>query len=296
MFGFWVGRRIYLYRLSLTMELRTLENASLPQITAAFNESFSDYFIKLQFTSEGMATKMKGEGILQRYSVGAFDGGQLVGFILHGYDIVDGVKTVYNAGTGVIPAYRGKGLTTALYNYCIPLLNQEGIHSHLLEVIDNNHTAKKIYDAVGFETVRRLVAFRCTEPIQKTASCDIREIDSLPVADGFMSVRPAWQNSTASINRDKEGHALIGAFEKDTLAGYAAYVPATGRIKQVAVFPPHRGKRVGTALFQHMLQHSGNGQLLLTNVDEACQPAIQFLTALGFRKILGLYEMKMQVA
>lgn len=278
------------------MELRTLENASLPQITAAFNEAFSDYFIKLQFSTEGMAAKIKGEGILQRYSVGAFDGDQLVGFILHGYDVVDGVKTIYNAGTGVIPAYRGKGLTTALYRYSIPLLKREGIHSHLLEVIDNNHTAKKIYNAIGFETVRRLGAFRCTEPIHKTAPYDIRAIDSLPVADAFMSVKPAWQNTTASINRDKEGHALIGAFEENTLVGYAAFVPATGRIKQVAVLPPHRGKRIGTALFQHMLQHSGNGQLLLTNVDEAYQPAIHFLTALGFQKILGLYEMKMQVA
>ena len=81
MFGFWLGRRFYLYRLSLTMELRTLENASLPQITAAFNEAFSDYFIKLQVSTEGMAAKIKGEGILQRYSVGAFDGDQLVGLI-----------------------------------------------------------------------------------------------------------------------------------------------------------------------------------------------------------------------
>lgn len=278
------------------MEFRTLETASLPQITAAFNEAFSDYFIKLQFTNDGMAAKMKGEGIQQRYSVGAFDGDQLVGFILHGYDVVDGVKTIYNAGTGVIPAYRGKGLTTALYRYSIPLLKQEGIRAHLLEVIDNNHTAKKIYDAIGFETVRKLGAFRCTEPVQKTAPHDIREITNLPVADAFVSMKPAWQNSTASINRDRESHSLVGAFDKDVLVGYAAYVPPTGRIKQFAVLPSHRGKRIGTALFQHMLQHSGNQQLLITNVDEAYQPVIHFLTALGFQKILGLYEMRMQVA
>ena len=245
------GRLFLTY--SQVMEIRTLEQAPLSQITTAFNEAFSDYFIPLQFTNEGMATKMKGEGIEKSYSIGAFDGGRLVGFILHGFDTVGGVPTVYNAGTGVLPAYRGRGLTAALYRYCIPFLEAEGIRQHLLEVIDNNHHAKKIYETVGFQTVRKLAAFKCTSSVIADRSFDIRPLASLPPADpAFVSVQPAWQNSTASIHRDKESHQLLGVFREGELVGYAAYVPAAGRIKQCAVHTTYRRHKIGTALFHHM--------------------------------------------
>lgn len=276
------------------MELRTLAQTPLSQITTAFNEAFSDYSIPLLFTEAGMAQKLKGEGIAKNYSAGAFDGDRLVGFILHGYDVVNGVRMVYNAGTGVVPSFRGKGLTKAMYNYSIPLLQHEGIRTHLLEVIDNNHPAKKVYDAVGFQTVRKLGALRCTVPITAVVpSVEIRIIDALPSDGNFISLTPTWQNSTASIYRDLESHELFGAFHAGELVGYAAYVPAAGRIKQVAVETAHRRQKIGTALLQYMQQKSATGSLLLTNVEEGYEPGIQFLNALGFEKFLGLYEMKL---
>ena len=284
-------------RLLRVMQIRTLEQTPLSQITAAFNASFSDYFIPLQFSEEGMAVKMKGEGIDKKYSAGAFDGDRLVGFILHGYDSVDGMPTVYNAGTGVMPGYRGRGLTAALYRYSIPLLRRQGIRHHLLEVIDNNDYAKKIYDAVGFQTVRKLAAFKCTSPINAEQSFDIRQLTYLPTTDSaFVSMLPAWQNSTASIHRDKESHQLLGVFQEGELVGYAAYVPAAGRIKQCAVHKTYRRHKIGTALFHHMQQNSPTGSLLVTNVEEAYEPGTAFLHSLGFEKILGLYEMKMVVS
>ena len=64
------------------MEIRTLETASLLQITSTFNEAFGDYFIKLQFTEEGMAAKIKTEGIVLNHSIGAFAGEKPVGLVL----------------------------------------------------------------------------------------------------------------------------------------------------------------------------------------------------------------------
>ena len=274
------------------MELRTLSQTPLPQITAAFNQAFRDYFIPLQFTDEGMAAKMKGEGIKKEYSIGAFDGDQLVGFILHGYDEVAGVNTVYNAGTGVLPLFRGKGLTKAMYAYGIPLLKNKGVHTHLLEVIDNNHAAKKVYDAIGFQTVRKLGAYRCTQPLKTVAPIvDLKKMYNLPADTAFIAVAPSWQNSSASVNRDLENHELLGAFRDSELLGYATYVAATGRVKQCAVQASYRRQKIGTTLLQYIQQSTGN--LLFTNVDEAYEPGIQFLQSLGFERILGLYEMKM---
>ena len=109
------------------MEIKTLKDVSVAEIAAVFNEAFQDYFIPLAFTEVTMRAKMRSEGIDFAYSIGAFENDKLVGFILHGYDIIDGVKTIYNGGTGVIASHRGKGLTAAMYEYCIPLLLQQGI-------------------------------------------------------------------------------------------------------------------------------------------------------------------------
>jgi len=275
------------------MEIRTLKNCTLAQITVAFNEAFRDYLIRLQLTEEGMQTKMKGEGIVPELSIGAFESGELVGLILHAVAEMDGVQTAYNAGTGVVPAHRGKGLTKAMYRYAIPLLRQNGIRQHLLEVIEGNYTARKIYEAVGFLPVRNLSAFRSTEAISSSAPVVIESIDTLPAEATFLSMLPAWQNSSASINRDLENHHLIGAFDNDSLVGFAAYVPSAGRVKQCAVLPSHRRKKIGTALFQHMQQNSANGSLLLTNIDDNYIEGVSFLHALKFERLLRLCEMKM---
>ena len=278
------------------MEIKTLENTPVAVIASTFNEAFSDYFIRLQFTEESMAAKMKSEGILLRYSVGAFEGGQLVGFILNGYDMLNGVKTIYNAGTGVIPSYRGKRITTLLYEYAIHMLEREGVYSHLLEVIDNNHPAMHVYEEIGFKKGRKLLAFKNDSSIQGIASFQFKQLNDIPPeAIVFSNMEAAWQNSLASVERAKTGHQLLGAFDNEKLVGFAAYVPTTGRVKQLAVHPHHRRKGVGTTLLQFIQQNTGATQLVITNVDENYEPAIMFLRALGFQVFLSLYEMKLTV-
>ena len=278
------------------MQIRTLENTPLAEITAVFNEAFRNYFIRLEFTEEGMATKMKSEGIRRECSIGAFDDNRLVGFILHGYDIVDGIKTIYNAGTGVIAGYRGRGITKSLYQFAIPFLAEKGVRTHLLEVIDNNFPAMHVYEQVGFKKLRKLHAFKCQATIHTRQTYLLKELNEIPFeAAAFFEMNAAWQNSLASVQRDKAGHRFAGVFKNDSIIGFAAYVPATGRIKQLAVHTEYRRKGVGTALLHFIQQSSATGQLVVTNVDEGYQPAMKFLQALGFENFLSLYEMKLLV-
>lgn len=277
------------------MQIRTLESIALETITAAFNEAFRDYFIPLQFTPENIAMKLKVEGIRPAYSIGAFDGNKLVGFILHGYDIVDGVQTIYNGGTGVIPFCRGRGLTRKMYGYAIPLLKEAGICHHVLEVIDQNEPARKIYEALEFRIARKLAAFKGVPVVSGAPSVAIRTIEAIPLGTAFAGMVPSWQNATASVNRYRSAHQVIGAFVQEQLVGYAAFVPAAGRVKQFAVHADYRRQGIGTALFQHMMESSRDGSLLVTNIDVACTPAIAFLQRLRLQLFLRLYEMKLEV-
>lgn len=278
------------------MQIRTLENTSLAEITAVFNNAFQGYFVKLEFTEESMAAKIKSEGIRREFSIGAFDNNRLVGFILHGYDSVNEVKTVYNAGTGVIAAYRGQGITKALYQYAIPFLAEEGIRTHLLEVIDGNLPAMHIYEQIGFKKIRKLHAFKSQVPIQVRQTYAVEELRGIPSeAFIFPEMISAWQNSLSSVERAKEDHRLISVSENNLVIGFAAYVAANGRVKQLAVHPQYRRKGVGAALLQYIGQNSSAPQLVATNIDEAYEPCIQFLQALGFEKFLSLDEMKLVI-
>jgi len=278
------------------MTIRGLDHCSLEIITSTFNEAFSDYFIPLQFTAETMKAKMKAENILLPYSIGAFEGDRLVGFILHGYDSFDGEKIIYNAGTGVVPAFRGKGLTVDMYQYAIGHLQAEGIRSHVLEVIDTNQPAINVYCKMGFSIVRKLGAFRSSVsvPVNSLSTItQLNEIDDTVMV--FRDCRPAWQNSLASIRRDRTGHSFPGIYINGELVAYAVYVPSSGRVKQCAVHPHWRRKGLGSSLIGYMMDHNAKGELVFTNIDEEYTPGIQFLEALAFKKFLGLYEMEMKV-
>ncbi|HLL54454.1 MAG TPA: GNAT family N-acetyltransferase [Myxococcaceae bacterium] len=276
------------------MELRTLEDVSVAEIAATFNEAFTNYFVPLRFTEEGMAAKIRGEGIDLRRSVGAFNGGRLAGFILHGYDVLNGVPTLYNAGTGVLPAERGRGLTAALYRHAVPLQRAEGIRTHLLEVIDANALAIRVYEAIGFTRRRTLAGYRSTEPITAPAGLSVQPIASLPSAGTWHEVEPAWQNTAASVARDPGSHQFIGVEQDGILVGYAAYAPATGRVKLCAVHPAYRRRGIGRALFAY-LRARCPAEVTVTNVDTAATGVAAFLQAIGFRKMLGLYEMQLVV-
>lgn len=277
------------------MEIKTLEKTTIGEIASTFNEAFEGYFVPLVFTEESMATKIKSEGIQLHYSIGAFDNGKLVGFILHGYDEINGTKTIYNAGTGVIASHRGRRLTETMYHFAIPMLSKEGFHTHLLEVIENNFSAKHVYEKLGFRTIRKLRAFRGKPDVLSNSSYIIQSLEAIPEqAILFSDMMSAWQNSLASVARDQQAHDLIGAYINDELVGFAAYVAATGRIKQLAVHPAQRRKGIGSALLRFIQRTSKSEQLVATNVDEGYEPAVAFLKARGFEGFLGLYEMKLE--
>ena len=279
------------------MEIRTLEATSLKEITSAFNEAFADYVIKFGFTEEGMAIKIKSENIVLQYSVGAFEDDRLVAFILHGYDVLDNVKTIYNAGTGVIPSFRGKAIVAALYKFIIPQLAQAGIFSHVLEVIEGNVKAHKIYEKIGFTIVRNLVVFKGSFNAAPASTIIIKPIDQEQwhAAQAFMDFTPAWQNNSASIQRGFEGHQLIGAFVDNKITAYAAYFPATGRVRQFAVDKSYRRQGIGKALFSYMTETSKDHQLTVASIDETNEASMQFMKALRLEWTIRLFELKLLV-
>ena len=104
------------------MTFKSLEDISKEDIVATLNDAFSQYFVKINFTPTMLQEKFLEEDFNPKYSVGAFDGENLIGVILHGFRIINSEKWVYNMATGVRLSQRGKQLTKKMYQYVIPIL------------------------------------------------------------------------------------------------------------------------------------------------------------------------------
>jgi ribosomal protein S18 acetylase RimI-like enzyme len=276
------------------MEIKTLESLPLPSIAKTFNEAFSDYNIPISYTDENFENKILSEGIDLKYSPGAFVNGELVGFILHGLDKIKGQLKVFNAGTGVVPEYRGKRILDKLYDFMSPILAEKGYYHHQLEVLESNSKAEKIYVAKGFTRTRKVTAFKGVVAPVDNRNVSIKEVTTLnwPEAESFWNMQPTWQNYTQCILRAPSLHKIFVAEVDGTFAGYAVADSTNGRLKQFAVKGEFRRRGIGKALFTHAANEKG--EVSFINFDESDKQSLAFFESVGLKPIISLYEMEMQ--
>jgi ribosomal protein S18 acetylase RimI-like enzyme len=174
------------------MKIQTLKKIPLPYLAKVFNVAFADYMLPFNLSTADLEAKMTSENINLEYSVGVFIEAELVGFMLIGTDISDDKIIAYNAGTGVIPEFRGQQFTQKMYDFLFAHLKEKGITTHQLEVITENERAITAYKKIGFEQRRRLSCFKgAVIPAEKT-----RNTLSLPL---FFLKKIYWQRLEISI-------------------------------------------------------------------------------------------------
>lgn len=275
------------------MEIITLQAISLSSLVTTFNRAFSDYVINFNYTDENFRKKIISENIIAEYSVGAFADGELVAFILHGLDEVDGQKRVFNAGTGVIPEYRGQRIVQKLYNYILPILKNKGYRHHQLEVLDGNDKAEKIYANAGFEHYRRVLAYNGIVEPYNSDGIHLKVVSSIDwnMARTFCDTEPTWQNSLSAIQRTIDNHEIVAAYKNRVFVGFAIYDSATGRLKQFGVKKEERRKGIGKTLFAFVSRETG--QISFTNYDKNDLDAVSFFDALGLKPGFELIEMRL---
>jgi ribosomal protein S18 acetylase RimI-like enzyme len=275
-------------------EFTTLDQVSMDTITEAFNSAFSDYFIPFRLTNEQMASKFHHEGIDPKISVGAFVGGLLVGFIYHAKGRFKGRHTFYNAGTGVVPEFRGHGLTRRMYEFIFPQLRAHGFEAGCLEVITDNAPAIKNYERLGFKRTRTVYILKGS-PRGGAGDHIVDEVDAWYWKDfrSWWSWEPTWQNQPMCIDRMKEGVRCLVIKNEGTPVAYAIVNRDRNRIRQWAVHPDHRGRGLATALFDHIAEEGG--EIDLGNVDLSDRATKAFLEGLGFTSPLQQFEMEVDI-
>ena len=275
--------------------LKTLENIPTEKLLEVFNLSFSDYVVPFCLTKEQLEDKIKSDSIKLEFSVGAFEDNQLIAFVLHGYDTIDNLKIVYNAGTGVIPAKRGNKLTAKLYEYILPILHENDIDKLLLEVITTNEPAIRTYKNIGFKIIRELNCYKGSLNIINTNNdFEIRELQAYDwqKLQSFWDLKPSWQNSVTAVEKLKNANISIGIYDGEKLLGYTIFNPKIKRIHQLAVDKNYRRKGVGRQLLAYIATNYGK-DISAINIDNTSEETLKFFNAIEMDIYIKQYEMEL---
>lgn len=278
------------------MIIKELGHLMRDTLLETLNEAFSDYDVPLNMTAPQLDAHLTGNNVLFPVSPGAFEDDKLIGFILHGCGILHGVKTLYNAGTGVIPSKRGHRLTSQMYDYVIPEAKKRDIKQILLEVLSTNERAFKTYKAVGFTEGRDLVCYQGTIAGAVNNEITIKELKTYNWAEmqKFWDYKPAWQNNIPYVDRSKHISLCLAAYKNDEFIGYLIYNTSSNTVLQFAVSKEHRRHRIASALFANLTLR-GYKTAKMLNVDTAAEDAHKFIAKLGLKESVRQKEMTMNL-
>lgn len=279
------------------LEFKTIEDISLTELTHTFNSAFSDYIVRLQFSESQMLQKLKNENIQLSISYGAYEKNKLVGFILNAFDSYYYPNSIYNAGTGVIPEFRGLRIIEQLYSYAINELVTKGFVNHQLEVAIENEKAKKVYEKTGFKIYRDLACYKGKSIQSINSTFEVRQLNSINLKElqEYWNFKPTWQNDSPTINRMIERLTVLTAEINSSIIGYCIFNKDSGRIHQLAVKPNWRKKGIGKALLDGIFKEGYRGELTILNIDKRDLETNQFLINLGFTTYVDQYEMKLKI-
>lgn len=279
-------------------QCRFLREAHLDQLFETFNAAFSDYVLPSTLTETQFRQHLDTNAVDVCRSVGCFEDDKMIGFSLNGFDEWNGLKTVYDAGTGVIRDKRRQGISTAMFDLMLPVFKTDGVEQFLLEVITTNEPAVTFYKKLGFEIRRELALFKSENfenPDEQTGErFDLREMSEAnwPLFESFWDARPSWQNSPASIGRVPDSKRIVGAFSGDVCVGYVIYSKAMGGIAQLAVDKTHRNQGIATVLLAHVHNtRNPEREVRIVNADTCLTEAMNFFAQRGFGEVVRQFEM-----
>ncbi len=290
----------------MSCELRFLAKDDLPEVYATFVEAFSDYAVDMRYNTEpGFAHRTVKNAVDFGSSVGAYDGGRMVGFTLVGVDDWRGTRCAFDAMTGIVKSHRGQGIAGKMFAALLPKLEAAGVKEFWLEVLQSNAPAIKAYQRIDFRTIREFDCFqarldalnadgRCAGPIEVQAI----ERAELGLYADWLDWQPSWENSFAAIERIPDEVLLLGARCAGEPAGVLVYYPTLSWIMCLAVDRPYRRKGVASALLHVLKERLSDGvsMIKVIGVEHADDGMRRFLKQTGFEVYTSLYEMKMDLA
>lgn len=273
------------------MIVKSLQNTEFEIIVDCFLKSFENYFVKVPTDKNYYKKRWETAKVNYALSYGMFDGKKLVGFIINAVDIRNGEKIAFNTGTGVIPEYRGKRITKAIYDFAIPDLKINGVTKCSLEVITENIKAIKSYQSTGFEICKTFNCFSGEIKLNSTEQFQLIKVDyntfdwhKLPNQQLY-----SWDFKSEIIkNGDYEYYQLL---KDNWVESYFVINLKNEYVAQFEILKESDG--CFNRLFQGIQKVSNSVKII--NVDTRLKEKIDFINSIGLTNTVNQFEMEMKL-
>lgn len=273
------------------MTIKNLSDISFETILECFLKAFENYFVELPTDKQYYAQRWKAAKVNFTYSYGMLDGDQLVGFILHAIDKRRNQLIAYNAGTGVIPEFRGKRIVSSMYKHALNHFRENDIDSIVLEVITKNDIAIKAYENIGFEKRRK---YNCFNGKIRLYSIDEVELEELDLKDVDWNSLPnqelySWDNQKESV--------MLGNYRFFQIINKAepeSFFIINTEINYVAQFDLFESGAAGwLRLFSGIKTISET--IKINNVDYRLKEKQKVLSSIGLKNTVDQFEMELGI-
>jgi len=277
--------------------IRTLSIEDMSAMYVAFLEAFSDYKVSFKMDKPTFDRRFLNKlNISFDLSVGVFHESKLVGFIFHAVNYYQGIKVLYNGGTGVLIEHRGKKLVQEMYQFILPIAKNFDIRSSVLEVLTDNEKAIKAYQNVGFQKRNTFLCFKSTglqfHHVNEEVSIVKPRTFDPEKYKYFNHATPSFQDTNEHLANNASYETILEARLSKEIVGYIIFQKSSGRISQLAVKKEFQFKGIGTKLLLSCSQLIGlNKSMTLINLSAEDHITCQFLLNRGFENQINQYEM-----
>lgn len=270
----------------------------IPLMVQAFNEGFSDYIlpVKNYKVYNFIKTFLNEEGYSLECSVLALDHNSPVGLLLLAVKEYEGQLKGRIGFICVNPQFRGNKIAPQMIRVMLSKVRDLGVKQILLEVLDNNERARRVYDSLGF--------FVRGNKMTALGKGENYEIDHLPPAISFriMSIEEVkelqknfnlsyqWKNDIDLLEKDEHKHLFLGAYiDKRCIGLIIVEKEKRSIIKQLWVQPQYRRKKIGTHLLKIAFEKVLPSYFVVTFYKgEALQGFFEYH---GYKVLFRQYEM-----
>ena len=279
------------------IHIRHLNGTDTQVLYESFAKAFADY--EVQVTEAEFSRMCLRRGMDPSCSVGAFADQRLVSFIFNGIGNFGRKLTAYDVATGTLPDFRGQKLAGRLFETSLNVLRGAGVKQYLLEVLEHNYTAVKIYKNQGF-TIRRELDYFVKEASQVCVPdkllppgfslTRVQEPDP-EFCDACSDFEPSWQNSHLSIGRCRSGFIYYLICRGDQRVAYSIFDPETGDVAGLGVLSSFRRMGLASVLMREMLKDNRFRNLKAVNSESSNEGFRAFMQACNMPLSGKQYEM-----
>ncbi|MGN7176761.1 GNAT family N-acetyltransferase [Paenibacillus sp. FSL R5-0490] len=285
------------------MKIKRLSQCTLEEALTAWNKGFEGYIVPIKMDLQAFVNRMISEGLSPEKSIIVFMHGEPCGIIMNGFREINGRKIAWNGGTGIAPEFRGKGLSAAMMEEVISIYRAEKAHTAVLEAIEENERAIKLYKKAGYVITDHLLYLNKKLPnnelgLLKENPFSIKRLYPEQLQSlSFYDTTAAWQCQWQSV---KHGEAAVLLNDDGKAIGYILYkriLKAGGRTDRIIIYQ----LRFNNGNNYEKMTESILGSLFM-DADESIDftavnisvsnPSSKALLELGFEKKVGQVMME----